>query len=266
MQKSDTPLPSDTEAIDFGFQTVPRAEKQNMVRGVFNSVADNYDLMNDLMSGGIHRLWKSVLLDRLAPRPGHHLVDVAGGTGDVALGFIKRAAEWAEINTDAASTDNKASAVVCDINHEMLKAGARRSPTESLGRVCGNAEYLPLPSRCAHAYTIAFGIRNVTDRDAALKEAFRVLKPGGRFACLEFSHPITDILQKAYDRYSFSVIPWLGDKVTGDRASYQYLVESIRQFPTQDAFAKQIEAAGFSRVTYENLTGGVAALHLGWRL
>ncbi|MFQ5564121.1 MAG: class I SAM-dependent methyltransferase [Parvularculaceae bacterium] len=253
------------DETSFGFSTVPADEKARLVRGVFDSVADNYDLMNDLMSGGVHRIWKSVLLDRLAPQPGQALVDIAGGTGDIALGFLKRADD--RPNADARP---QARAIVCDINHEMLKAGRARedaAPFEDrFSRVCGDAQLLPLPDRSADVYTIAFGIRNVTDMDAALRDAYRVLKPGGRFACLEFSHPVTDGLQNIYDAYSFNVIPWLGEKVAKNRESYQYLVESIRRFPAQDAFAARIRAAGFSRVAYENLTGGVAALHTAWRI
>lgn len=249
----------------FGFRTVRADEKANLVRRVFDSAAPRYDLMNDLMSGGVHRIWKSVLLDRVGPQPGQTLIDVAGGTGDVARGFLKRANAVA-----GAARRDKARAVVCDINHQMLKAGAARkggrAVCEQLALVCGDAERLPLKDRAADVYTIAFGIRNVTDIDAALAEARRVLKPGGRFACLEFSHPITEGLQKLYDAYSFSAIPWLGERVANDREAYQYLVESIRRFPGQEAFARRIRAAEFSRVKYENLTGGVAALHMAWRI
>ena len=259
------PTTEATEEAYFGFRKVHAAEKAGLVRGVFDNVAGNYDLMNDLMSGGVHRLWKSVLLDRLSPQPGQHLLDVAGGTGDVALNFLKRAN-----NRTSASSKPAAKATICDINFEMLHAGADRDEaltfSNQITRICGNAERLPLTSSSLDAYTIAFGIRNVTNMDAALEEAYRVLKPGGRFICLEFSHPITEGLQKLYDAYSFNVIPWLGEHVANDREAYQYLVESIRQFPGQEAFATKINNAGFSRVTYENLTGGVAALHMGWRL
>ena len=255
---------SDTETT-FGFRKVRTGEKAGLVREVFDRVADRYDLMNDLMSGGAHRIWKSVLLDRLAPQPGETLIDVAGGTGDVAQGFVKRAGDRPQ-----AADRPPARAVVCDINAEMLRAGAARAENipfaDQITRVCGDAEALPFRNSAADAYTVAFGIRNVTDMDAALREARRVLKPGGRFACLEFSHPVTEGLQSLYDAYSFNVIPWLGEKVAHDRESYQYLVESIRQFPSQETFAARIRAAGFSRVSYENLTGGVAALHTGWRI
>ena len=250
---------------DFGFRAVPAGEKAKLVRGVFSSVAGRYDLMNDLMSGGVHRIWKMALLDRLAPQPGQRLIDVAGGTGDIATGFLRRAD-----GRPGAEKKQHASAVVCDINADMLNAGAARQSAAQFGdrlaRACGDAEHLPFPDGSFDAYTIGFGIRNVTDREAALREAFRVLKPGGRFICLEFSHPLTDGMQKLYDLYSFNVIPKLGEIVANDRESYQYLVESIRRFPLQEAFAGEIARGGFSRVTYENLTGGVAALHMGWRV
>ncbi len=253
------------EETSFGFRTVRTGEKARLVRSVFDSVASNYDLMNDLMSGGVHRIWKSVMLDRIAPLPGEKLIDVAGGTGDVAAGFLKRADE-----RPSAKTKPPASAIICDINYEMLKAGEARADmaryADRLTRITGDAENLPFPDKSADAYTIAFGIRNVTDMDAALREAHRVLKPGGRFFCLEFSHPITEGLQKAYDAYSFNVIPKLGEVVAKDRESYQYLVESIRKFPGQEAFAARIRAAGFANVKYENLTAGVAAIHSGWRV
>ncbi|MCI5045665.1 MAG: class I SAM-dependent methyltransferase [Aquisalinus sp.] len=252
------------QTASFGFQDVPAEEKEGLVRAVFDSVAENYDLMNDLMSGGIHRVWKSVLLDRLNPQPGQRLLDVAGGTGDIAIGFLKRAGERPERGRPSAE------ATVCDINHAMLKAGKSREDVQDyygqINRSCGDAQNLPFRDRHFDAYTIGFGIRNVTEMDQALKEAFRVLKPGGRFFCLEFSHPITDGFQKVYDTYSFNVIPWLGEKVASDRESYQYLVESIRRFPSQETFADKIRRAGFARVGYENLSGGIAALHTGWRL
>jgi len=258
-------MTDDGSKTSFGFRDVETGEKAGLVRDVFDSVAGNYDLMNDLMSGGIHRIWKSVLIDRLNPQPGQHLIDVAGGTGDVGINFLSRADDRPNAEFRAPAT-----AALCDINHEMLKAGIGRkdaaSFTDRLTRICGDAEQLPLPDRCADAYTIAFGIRNVTHMDQALKEAYRILRPGGRFVCLEFSHPVTEGLQKAYDAYSFNVIPWLGERVADDRASYQYLVESIRKFPSQEAFAGLITRAGFKRVSYENLTAGVAALHFGWRI
>ncbi len=253
-----------TKTASFGYQEVPAGEKEGMVRAVFDSVAENYDLMNDLMSGGVHRIWKSVLLDRLNPQPGQHLLDVAGGTGDIALSFLSRA------NERPIRGRKPAKVTICDINHSMLHAGTKRADAERFGdsvtRTCSDAQNLPYPDNHFDAYTIGFGIRNVTDMQAALTEAYRVLKPGGRFFCLEFSHPITDGFQNLYDTYSFNVIPWLGEKVADDRESYQYLIESIRRFPSQQDFAGKIRRAGFSRVDYENLSGGIAALHAGWRL
>jgi demethylmenaquinone methyltransferase/2-methoxy-6-polyprenyl-1,4-benzoquinol methylase len=245
----------------FGFQDVDPAEKPAMVRGVFDRVARRYDLMNDLMSGGVHRLWKDAVAARLNPQPGETIVDCAGGTGDMARRFAKlaRAAQLRRGGDDA-------QVVVVDYNAEMIAAGrARGAPPEVVWAV-GDAQRLPLPDACADAYVISFGIRNVTDIAGALSEARRVLKPGGRFLCLEFSRPVTEPLQKAYDAYSFKVIPAVGGMVAGDRAAYQYLVESIRRFPDQARFAAMIGEAGFSRVTWTNFTGGVAALHQGWAI
>jgi len=240
----------------FGNATIPEAEKAGRVHGVFSSVASRYDLMNDLMSGGVHRLWKDAMMDWLAPRPGQRLLDVAGGTGDIAFRFLKRAPG--------------ATAVVCDMTAAMLEAGKNRAEAErladSLTWIVGDAMALPFEAAAFDVYTIAFGIRNVTRPQDALAEAFRVLKPGGRLMVLEFSQLPTPALQWAYDRYSFNAIPAMGQVVTGDRDSYQYLVESIRKFPDQDRFAEMIRAAGFERVKYRNLTMGVAALHSGWKL
>lgn len=249
--------------VPFGARDVAEEEKAGLVRAVFDSVAPAYDAMNDLMSLGIHRTWKRVLLDRLAPRPGQALIDVAGGTGDVALGFLARAAARAE---RAGRSEAPASAVICDINHAMMAAGLPRRAEAAgpLCHVCGDAENLPFPERSFDTYTIAFGIRNVTRRHKALAEAKRVLKRGGRFACLEFSRPVTAGFERLYAAYSDAVIPRLGEAVAGDRESYAYLVESIRRFPAQDAFAAEVEEAGFARVKAENLTGGIAAIHSGW--
>lgn len=261
MMSSDAPSTSQTGAPDpsetthFGFTTVPAAQKESLVAQVFSSVAGRYDLMNDLMSLGIHRIWKSILLDTLNPRPGMRLLDVGGGTGDIALGFRKRGG---------------GPALVCDINPDMLKVGRDRSidrgRLEGLGWVCGNAETLPVKSRSVDAYTIAFCLRNVTHTDAALAEAYRVLKPGGRYLCLEFSHVVVPVLAQIYDAYSFNILPTLGGLVAGDRAAYQYLVESIRRFPPQAELAAKMERAGFGRVSVRNLSGGIAAIHSGWRL
>ncbi|MEQ8822880.1 MAG: bifunctional demethylmenaquinone methyltransferase/2-methoxy-6-polyprenyl-1,4-benzoquinol methylase UbiE [Filomicrobium sp.] len=246
----------------FGFQDVRESERQGLVNGVFANVAENYDLMNDLMSGGMHRLWKSDFLAWLSPpredsaRP-FRLLDVAGGTGDVAMSYARM-------------TGASATAVICDISPEMLDVGRNKVEKANLADrielVEGNAESLPFPDRSFDAYTIAFGIRNVTHIDKALEEAFRVLKIGGRFMCLEFSQVDVPVLDRLYDLHSFEVIPRLGQAVAGDRESYQYLVESIRKFPNQERFAEMIRTAGFERVSYRNMTGGVAAIHSGWKL
>jgi demethylmenaquinone methyltransferase/2-methoxy-6-polyprenyl-1,4-benzoquinol methylase len=241
----------------FGYREVPEAEKAGLVRGVFSSVASRYDLMNDLMSGGVHRLWKDALIDWMAPRPGMRLLDVAGGTGDIAFRFLRRLKGDGE-------------AVVCDLTADMLEEGRRRADAQGfadqLDWVVGDAMSLPFPARSFDAYTIAFGIRNVTRPEAALAEAYRVLKPGGRFLCLEFSHIPEAGLQRLYDLYSFNAIPAMGRAVTGDRDSYQYLVESIRRFPDQETFLDMVKAAGFGQARYRNLSMGIAAIHSGWRL
>ena len=240
----------------FGFQTVAEDEKAGMVHGVFTRVANRYDLMNDLMSVGIHRLWKDAMMDWLAPRAGQRLLDVAGGTGDIAFRFLARAPE--------------ARATVLDMTESMLIEGQKRAEAENLADrldwVVGDAMALPFADNTFDVYTISFGIRNVTRIPDALAEAFRVLKPGGRLMVLEFSQLPNQALQWAYDRYSFNVIPAMGQAVANDRDSYQYLVESIRKFPDQDSFATMIRQAGFEQVKYRNLTMGVAALHSGWKI
>jgi demethylmenaquinone methyltransferase / 2-methoxy-6-polyprenyl-1,4-benzoquinol methylase len=247
---------SDDRTTHFGFQDVPEAEKAGMVHGVFSRVASKYDVMNDLMSGGVHRLWKDAMMDWLAPRASQRLLDVAGGTGDVAFRFLKRAPG--------------SSAVVCDMTEPMLVEGRKRAEAArleaSLDWVVGDAMALPFPDASFDVYTISFGIRNVTRIGDALREAYRVLRPGGRMMVLEFSRIPNDLMQKVYDLYSFNVIPVMGQVVTGDRASYQYLVESIRKFPDQESFAGMIRDAGFDLVRYHNLTMGIAALHSGWKL
>lgn len=238
--------------VPFGRRDVKPEEKAPLVGEVFKSVASRYDVMNDLMSVGVHRIWKSITVDRMNPQPGDHLLDVAGGTGDVAASFLTRAAEREPRGRPSAD------AVVCDINHAMLDAGNGR---DHAARICGDAEALPFTDRTFTHYSIAFGIRNVTNRDAALREAFRVLRFGGRLFILEFSQPPSEMFRTIYNRYSDLVIPPLGEAVAGDRESYEYLVESIRRFPGPDALAQEIRDAGFSRVAYERFTGGVAVLH-----
>ena len=244
----------------FGFEDVPETERQDRVNRVFSSVAERYDLMNDLMSAGLHRLWKDDLVTRINPPRSDisfRLLDVAGGTGDIAMRTMKRGGAGC-------------SAVICDINPEMLDVGRRRvndaALADQIELVEGNAEELPFEGRCFDAYAIAFGIRNVTHIDKALEEAHRVLRPGGHFTCLEFSKCTVPMMDRLYDFHSFEVIPRLGEFAAGDRDSYRYLVESIRKFPKQDDFANMITSAGFERVTYRNLTGGIAAIHSGWKL
>ncbi|WP_454761975.1 class I SAM-dependent methyltransferase [Caulobacter segnis] len=251
---------SNTSA-SFGFTDVDASLKAGLVRGVFDRVAKNYDIMNDLMSGGVHRLWKDAVAARLNPQPGEIIVDCAGGTGDMARRFAKMARAAQERRGGPDATIN-----IVDYNAEMIMAGIERGGEPEITWTVGDAQRLPLPDNYANAYVISFGIRNVTDIDAALREARRVLKPGGRFLCLEFSRPVTEALAKAYDAYSFKVIPQVGEWVAKDRDAYQYLVESIRRFPDQRTFAGMIENAGFKRVTFTNFTGGVAALHQGWAL
>lgn len=245
----------------FGFTRVDEGRKQALVDDVFHKVAERYDLMNDLMSGGFHRVWKDAMVSHLAPPKsggrGWRLLDVAGGTGDIATRVVRRSGETVE-------------AVVCDINESMLGVGRDRAEKAGLSNLItfaqGNAEELPYPDRSFDAYTIAFGIRNVPDIPKALGEAYRVLKRGGRFLCLEFSEVEVPLLDKAYDAFSFKAIPAIGKMVTGDGDPYQYLVESIRNFPNQERFAEMIREAGFERVGYRNYSGGIAALHTGWKL
>ena len=248
------------QTTHFGFRDVPLGEKQTLVNDVFRSVASRYDLMNDLMSVGLHRAWKDIMITSLNPPKNETpfaLLDVAGGTGDVAF----RAAKASGLGFRA---------TVCDINLDMLEVGRNRAAAQHLDDrvsfVEGNAEALAFGDRAFDAYTIAFGIRNVPRIDLALKEAYRVLRPGSRFLCLEFSTVDVPGLDRLYDLFSFRVIPPLGRAVTGDAESYQYLVESIRKFPRPNAFAEMIGAAGFSRVKWQSLSGGIVALHSGWRL
>jgi len=248
--------PAGEEGRYFGFREIDPTEKAPLVQGVFGSVAGRYDLMNDLMSMGIHRLWKDAFVDLVRPREGEALLDVAGGTGDIAFRLKKKA--------------QAAAVTVCDLTEAMVRVGRDRGIDQgAVGGIdwtVGNAEDLPFASRSMDAYTIAFGLRNVTHIDKALREARRVLKPGGRFFCLEFSHVVIPVLRDIYDSYSFHLLPRLGQMVAGDRDSYQYLVESIRRFPEQQALCRRIEAAGFTQARARNLSGGIACIHSGWRV
>lgn len=246
---------SDSKKTHFGFKNVTWEEKAHHVRDVFDKVASRYDIMNDVMSGGMHRFWKHEFVEQLAPRKDMHILDMAGGTGDIAFRIRD------------ACIDTKIT--ISDINEAMLNVGKNRAIDKgyhACNWLVANAENLPQQNLHYDAYTIAFGIRNVTDIPAALKEAYRVLKFGGRFMCLEFSTPALPILQSLYEKYSFAFIPKLGEWIAQDRDSYQYLVESIRKFPTQDAYARMIEDAGFGNVSYRNLSGGIVAIHSGWKL
>ena len=247
---------TDQKTTHFGYRDVPEDDKARLVHGVFSSVASKYDVMNDAMSLGIHRLWKDAMMDWLAPRAGQRLLDVAGGTGDIAFRFLKRA--------------GRGEAVVLDMTEDMLIEGQKRAEAAKLADhldwVVGDAMALPFEDASFDRYTISFGIRNVTRIADALSEAYRVLKPGGRLMVLEFSQMPVPGLQKLYDLYSFNVIPRLGKVIANDSESYQYLVESIRRFPDQESFAAMIRQAGFEQVSYRNLTMGVAALHSGWKI
>ena len=243
-----------------GLGQVGGEDKTRLVRGVFESVARRYDLMNDVMSLGVHRMWKRALVDWLNPQPGWTLLDVAGGTGDIAFRVLDRVRQ---------RTGDAPFVTVIDPNDRMLEVGRERAAPEMrdhLSWLCAAAEALPTPDRCADAYTVAFGLRNVTDLDRALAEAYRVLRPGGRFLCLEFTAVTLPGLDALYDAYSFRVIPKLGKWIAGDEAAYRYLVESIRAFPDQQAFARRITEAGFSQVKVRNLSGGIATLHSAWRI
>jgi demethylmenaquinone methyltransferase/2-methoxy-6-polyprenyl-1,4-benzoquinol methylase len=257
MTRRQTNPKHNPESEWFGARRVRPDEKTGLVQEVFASVAGRYDLMNDLMSGGLHRLWKDRLVRMMNPKPGDIILDVAGGTGDIALRCWRR-------------SGGKAKITVCDLSKAMLIEARKRMTDEGILSgirfVTGNAESLPLPARSADIYCIGFGLRNVTHIDRALKDAARVLKPGGRFYCLEFSPGVRQEIKPVYDRYCMGVLPWIGQFVAQDRASYQYLAESIQAFPDQAALAKRIEAAGLSRVKWTNLTGGIAVIHSAWKL
>ena len=246
------------ETVPFGYRDVAPEEKPELIRGIFSSVASRYDLMNDLMSAGVHRLWKDEFVAWLNPQPGSAILDVAGGTGDIAFRIAAR----------LRAKGGAAKITVCDVSEAMLVAGTRRPEAKAakISWLCGDAENLPVEESSQDAYTIAFGIRNLTHLARALAGAYRVLKPGGRFLCLEFSRVIAPGLDDIYDLYSFAVLPRLGEIVAGDGAAYRYLAESIRRFPSQAAFAKLIAGAGFSQVKFRNLSGGIAAMHSGWKV
>jgi demethylmenaquinone methyltransferase / 2-methoxy-6-polyprenyl-1,4-benzoquinol methylase len=270
MRKGQLPKEPDVTASDragdrdasthFGFETVPLGDKQGKVNDVFRSVAKRYDIMNDVMSFGVHRLWKDALVAKLRPpvpdRPYRHL-DVAGGTGDIAFRILEAGGAGLHVT-------------VLDINGDMLAVGEERAGQQrfrgTVDFMEANAEELPYPDRTFDSYTIAFGIRNVPRIDRALAEAHRVLKTGGRFLCLEFAPVDTPVQDRLYDAYSFNVIPAMGKAITGDGESYRYLVESIRRFPRPEAFAGMIAKAGFRRVSFQSYTGGVANIHSGWKL
>ncbi|CAH1230619.1 COQ5 [Branchiostoma lanceolatum] len=300
---------STERSTHFGFESINESEKTGKVHEVFSNVASKYDVMNDAMSLGVHRLWKDRFMQVLDPLPGTRLLDVAGGTGDIAFRFInwvkekeqqqRKATPGAEFRLNPLETDEPASTpefpsaedylnteqradtsdtdgkkdskvIVCDINQSMLEVGKERAKKLELEDdvvwVTGNAEELPFPDNSVDAYTIAFGIRNVTHIEKALCEAYRVLTPGGRFLCLEFSQVSNPLISSVYDLYSFQVIPVLGELIASDWKSYQYLVESIRKFPNQEEFAEMIREAGFRMVSYDNLTSGVAAIHSGFKI
>lgn len=252
----DTENNSAAGSASFGFREVPENEKAGMVRGVFDSVSGRYDIMNDLMSGGAHRLWKDSFVARVAPRDGERIVDVAGGTGDIAF-RMATAAPGARID-------------VCDINESMIRTGRNRAfdrgIVSGLDWSVGDAEHLPFPDRTFDAYTIAFGLRNVTRPLQALKDAHRILKPGGRYFCLEFSQVQAPAMAAIYDLYSFNLLPKIGRYVARDEDSYRYLAESIRMFPNQERLKDMMREAGFARVSHRNMFGGIVAIHCGWRI
>jgi demethylmenaquinone methyltransferase/2-methoxy-6-polyprenyl-1,4-benzoquinol methylase len=252
---SDRPRPETQETVDFGFTTVDKAEKSRLVRDVFDSVAPKYDIMNDLMSLGVHRLWKRDFIEALDPRPNRSLLDLAGGTGDISFGWLRKGG---------------GPAILSDINASMLSVGRDRAT--GLGLIADleflvtDAEALPLPDKSVDRVSMAFGLRNCTNKELVLAEARRVLKPGGKFLCLEFSRLQVAAFEKIYDAWSFKAMPAIGRMVAKDSASYQYLAESIRMFPDQETLKGMMETAGLERVSVRNLSGGIAAIHQGWRL
>ena len=244
-------LNNEEKNIDFGNKKVKKTEKQTLVNNVFNSVADKYDLMNDLTSLGIHRLWKDSLINWLAPQPYQKLADIAGGTGDISIKFLLAGG---------------CSAHIIDINKEMITKGKLKNNNNNLSWTIASAENLPMADNSYERASMGFGLRNITNRVLALKEVYRILKPGGRFICLEFSHVENSLLKKIYDIWSFEFMPRIGQKITGDKEAYNYLVESIRQFPSQPELTQMFSEAGFSRIKYRNLSNGIVTLHSGWKL
>ena len=245
-------LNKDKQETDFGYKTVKRSAKQKLVNNVFDSVASKYDLMNDITSFGIHRLWKNDLINWLAPQNNQNLADIAGGTGDIAKKFLEAGG---------------GSAHVFDINQEMLKTGKiKNDKIKRIKWTIASAENIPASEFSFERASMGFGLRNITGRIESLKEVYRILKPGGRFICLEFSHVESDIIKKLYDIWSFNFMPLIGKKITGDKEAYTYLVESIRQFPTQPELAQMFSEVGFSRVKYRNLSNGIVSLHSGWKI
>ena len=245
-------LNNEEKNIDFGNKKVKKTEKQTLVNNVFNSVADKYDLMNDLTSLGIHRLWKDSLINWLAPQPYQKLADIAGGTGDISMKFLLAGG---------------CSAHIIDINKEMITKGKlKNNNNNNLSWTIASAENLPMADNSYERASMGFGLRNITNRVLALKEVYRILKPGGRFICLEFSHVENSLLKKIYDVWSFQFMPRIGQKITGDKEAYNYLVESIRQFPSQPELTQMFSEAGFSRVKCRNLSNGIVTLHSGWKL
>ena len=245
-------LVKDNKNIDFGYKIVKKKDKQNLVNSVFNSVADKYDLMNDITSLGIHREWKNNLINWMAPQKNHKLADIAGGTGDIARKFLNNGGH---------------SAYVIDINEEMIKSGkVNKKNLKNIKWLVASAEDIPIDDNTFERATMGFGLRNITNRAQALKEVYRILKPGGRFICLEFSHVENEVIEDIYNFWSFKCMPFIGEKVAGDRSAYTYLVESIRQFPTQPELSEMFSEAGFSRVKYRNLSNGIVSLHSGWKL
>lgn len=268
--EASTGTGSEQGKVSFGNEQIPESEKKERVGEVFKSVAKNYDFMNDLMSAGVHRAWKNHMVAQMVPFAGMRVLDVAGGTGDIAFRVLRR---LEGLGSGLESGSEMSSVVVSDISEAMLEEGKKRAAkyesqfvNDRLQWVVADAEGLPFDDNAFDLYTVSFGIRNMTHREKALKEALRVLKPGGRFMCMEFSQVVNPVLRRMYDAYSFAVIPTLGRIIASDAGSYKYLVESIRNFPNQEEFAATIRASGFSNVTYENLTGGVIAIHSGIKL